>query len=254
MRRRNTALQRKQLTWLCCSIFMIAGLLFGVVQLDRWIRPDVLAVCAQECQSAASVQIGESIHKVLQETDSQYTDFAVLLYDTDGAVTAVETKTTQINRMQAQLLTQINQDLQAARAETFPVSLGTATGIWLFAGKGPTLSMKMLPIGTAKVQLISQLESVGINQTCHTIRAEVTIAGSCTLLPNYNNCTVFLPLDRNNFSGKSTGILCGIWHIKNLTHSCMNQNVCGFHLFREIEFIHGNRLMNRKCSMFGIIC
>ena len=138
MRRRNTALQRKQLTWLCCSIFMIAGLLFGVVQLDRWIRPDVLAVCAQECQSAASVQIGESIHKVLQETDSQYTDFAVLLYDTDGAVTAVETKTTQINRMQAQLLTQINQDLQAARAETFPVSLGTATGIWLFAGKGPT--------------------------------------------------------------------------------------------------------------------
>ena len=143
MRRRNTALQRKQLTWLCCSIFMIAGLLFGVVQLDRWIRPDVLAVCAQECQSAASVQIGESIHKVLQETDSQYTDFAVLLYDTDGAVTAVETKTTQINRMQAQLLTQINQDLQAARAETFPVSLGTATGIWLFAGKGPTLSMKM---------------------------------------------------------------------------------------------------------------
>ena len=73
---------------------MIAGLLFGVVQLDRWIRPDVLAVCAQECQSAASVQIGESIHKVLQETDSQYTDFAVLLYDTDGAVTAVETKTT----------------------------------------------------------------------------------------------------------------------------------------------------------------
>ena len=54
---------------------------------------------------------------------------------------AVETKTTQINRMQAQLLTQINQDLQAARAETFPVSLGTATGIWLFAGKGPTLSM-----------------------------------------------------------------------------------------------------------------
>ena len=175
MRRRNTALQRKQLTWLCCSIFMIAGLLFGVVQLDRWIRPDVLAVCAQECQSAASVQIGESIHKVLQETDSQYTDFAVLLYDTDGAVTAVETKTTQINCMQAQLLTQINQDLQAVRAETFPVSLGTATGIWLFAGKGPTLSMKMLPIGTAKVQLISQLESVGINQTCHTIRAEVTI-------------------------------------------------------------------------------
>lgn len=137
--------------------------------------PRCVAVCAQECQSAASVQIGESIHKVLQETDSQYTDFAVLLYDTDGAVTAVETKTTQINRMQAQLLTQINQDLQAVRAETFPVSLGTATGIWLFAGKGPTLSMKMLPIGTAKVQLISQLESVGINQTCHTIRADVTI-------------------------------------------------------------------------------
>ncbi|MDD7295266.1 MAG: sporulation protein YunB [Oscillospiraceae bacterium] len=175
MRRQTARMQKRQITIFLWSILIVTGILFGLVKLDRWIRPDVLAVCAQECRSAASVQIGESVHTVLQENGDTYSDFAVLLYDTNGNVTAVETLTTHINQIQAQLLTQINKDLQSAREETFPVSLGTATGVWLFAGKGPTLQMKMLPIGAADVKLVSQLESAGINQTCHTIRAEVTV-------------------------------------------------------------------------------
>jgi sporulation protein YunB len=156
-------------------ILFLLGIILGLVRLDRWIRPDVLAVCAQECRSAAAVQIGESVHTVLSENGDTDSDFVVLLYDESGAVTAVETITQHINQVQAQLLTQINNDLQQARDQTFPVSLGTATGVWLFAGKGPTLQLKMLPIGTADVKLVSQLESAGINQTCHTIRAEITV-------------------------------------------------------------------------------
>ena len=34
--------------------------------------------------------------------------------------------------------------------------------------------MRLLPVGHASVKLISTIESAGINQTCHTIRAEVT--------------------------------------------------------------------------------
>lgn len=175
MRRQSYHWQKRQIRGSLIAGILLILIVFGIVQLDRWIRPDVLAVCAQECRSAASVQIGESVRTVLQENEDTYNDFAVLLYDESGTVTAVETLTAHVNQVQSQLLTQINDDLQAARDTTFPVSLGTATGVWLFAGKGPTLDLRMLPIGTAEVKLVSQLEAAGINQTCHTIRAEVTV-------------------------------------------------------------------------------
>ncbi|MFR4392975.1 MAG: sporulation protein YunB [Ruminococcus callidus] len=43
-----------------------------------------------------------------------------------------------------------------------------------FAGHGPQVSVRLLPVGHASVKLISALESAGVNQTCHTIRAEIT--------------------------------------------------------------------------------
>ncbi|MFR4477111.1 MAG: sporulation protein YunB [Ruminococcus callidus] len=39
-----------------------------------------------------------------------------------------------------------------------------------FAGHGPQVSVRLLPVGHASVKLISALESAGVNQTCHTIR------------------------------------------------------------------------------------
>ena len=47
-------------------------------------------------------------------------------------------------------------------------------GYIIFAGRGPHVSVRLLPVGHASVKLISTIESAGINQTCHTIRAEVT--------------------------------------------------------------------------------
>ncbi len=123
MRRQTNKMQKRQLTFFLWSILILTGMLFGLVQLDRWIRPDVLAVCAQECRSAASVQIGESVHTVLQENGDTYSDFAVLLYDTNGNVTAVETLTTHINQIQAQLLTQINRTYKPPGKRPFPFPL-----------------------------------------------------------------------------------------------------------------------------------
>jgi len=89
-------------------------------------------------------------------------------------ITAVETMTEQVNRLQSAMLQSVQEHLTRCRDAELTVSLGTATGVWLFAGKGPEISVRLMPIGTASVKLVSELASAGINQTCHTIRAEVT--------------------------------------------------------------------------------
>ena len=157
-------------------LFLLAAalLLFLLLRTDRAVRPNLEAVCASETKRYATQVLADSVGEVLSRHPYQYSDFATLLYDDSGNVTAVETMTEQVNRLQSAMLQSVQEHLTRCRDAELTDSLGTATGVWLFAGKGPEISVRLMPIGTASVKLVSELASAGINQTCHTIRAEVT--------------------------------------------------------------------------------
>lgn len=157
-------------------LFLLAAalLLFLLLRTDRAVRPNLEAVCASETKRYATQVLADSVGEVLSRHPYQYSDFATLLYNDSGNVTAVETMTEQVNRLQSAMLQSVQEHLTRCRDAELTVSLGTATGVWLFAGKGPEISVRLMPIGTASVKLVSELASAGINQTCHTIRAEVT--------------------------------------------------------------------------------
>ena len=158
------------------GLFLLAAalLLFLLLRTDRAVRPNLEAVCASETKRYATQVLADSVGEVLSRHPYQYSDFATLLYDDSGNVTAVETMTEQVNQLQSAMLQSVQEHLTRCRDAELTVSLGTATGVWLFAGKGPQISVRLMPIGTASVKLVSELASAGINQTCHTIRAEVT--------------------------------------------------------------------------------
>lgn len=153
----------------------IAAAVIIIIQTDRFIRPVLESVCEEECRSFAWELIGESIEKTLSENPYDYNDFAQLMHDESGNVTAVETLTGNVNRLQARLLSDVNDALDKSRNAEITVSLGTASGVWLLAGRGPSVPMRFLPIGSAGVELVSTFESAGINQTCHKILIEVNV-------------------------------------------------------------------------------
>lgn len=172
--KRNVYMERQRsLKTLLMLIAFIAAAVIIIIQTDRFIRPVLNSVCTEECRSFASKLIGESIEKTLSENSYNYDDFAQLLRDESGNITAVETLTGNVNRLQAELLGNLNDMFDKSRNAEISVSLGTASGIWLLAGRGPSIPMRFLPIGSATVELVSDFESAGINQTCHKILIEV---------------------------------------------------------------------------------
>ena len=174
MRKQVYAQRRACVRSLVLFLLAAALLLFLLLRTDRAVRPNLEAVCASETKRYATQVLADSVGEVLSRHPYQYSDFATLLYDDSGNVTAVETMTEQVNRLQSAMLQSVQEHLTRCRDAEFTVSLGTATGVGLFAGKGPEISVRLMPIGTASVKLVSELASAGINQTCHTIRAEVT--------------------------------------------------------------------------------
>lgn len=166
-RRRNI---RSALVFVLAAV-LLTGLL---VRTDRAVRPNLCAVCESETKRFGTKVMADSVTQVLGEKTVSYEDFAELLYDSSRNVAAVETHADQINQLQAALLTAVQQNLDDCRDAFLEVSLGTASGIWIFADHGPRIKVRLMPVGHADVKLVSTLESAGVNQTCHTIRAEVT--------------------------------------------------------------------------------
>lgn len=155
------------------AVFITAIIL--LIQVDRFIRPTLKIVCKEECKALTAKILSDSIQKTLSENPYDYNDFAELVRDENGNVTAVETITGNVNRLQANLFKDVNKSLEESKDTEISVSLGTASGVWIFAGKGPSVPMRFLPIGNADVELVSCLESAGINQTCHKILIEINV-------------------------------------------------------------------------------
>lgn len=174
MRKQVYAKRSARLRSLLIFCTIVSLLVVLLVRTDRAIRPNLCDVCESETKRFASRLMADSIAEVLEEESYSYSDFATLVYDASGNVTAVETMTEHVNALQSAMLVKVQNKMDACQDVTLDVSLGTATGVWLFAGRGPHVSVRLMPIGNASLKLISSLESAGINQTCHTIRAEVT--------------------------------------------------------------------------------
>ena len=163
MRKQVYAQRRACVRSLVLFLLAAALLLFLLLRTDRAVRPNLEAVCASETKRYATQVLADSVGEVLSRHPYQYSDFATLLYDDSGNVTAVETMTEQVNRLQSAMLQSVQEHLTRCRDAELTVSLGTATGVWLFAGKGPEISVRLMPIGTASVKLVSELASAGIN-------------------------------------------------------------------------------------------
>ncbi len=166
--------QRSFKMLLMLTAFITAAVII-LIWIDRLIRPTLKTICEDECRAFTSTLIGKSIQRTLEENPYDYSDFSEILHDENGNIKAVETLTGNINRLQTTLLTDLNEALDESRDTEISISLGTASGVWIFAGRGPSVPMRFLPIGSAEVELVSTLESAGINQTCHKIAAEVTV-------------------------------------------------------------------------------
>lgn len=181
--------EQRSLRMLFIMLAIIIFVVIVLIQTDRCIRPTINAICEEECQAFTSRLIGKSIHETLSENPYDYNDFSKLLHDENGNITAVETLTGNVNRLQAELLVSLNEALDNSRDMEIEVSLGTASGVWIFAGKGPSLPMRILPIGSADVELVSTFESSGINQTCHKITIEVNahVAGAVPFFKTETN-------------------------------------------------------------------
>lgn len=151
------------------GVILLALFLFISLRL----RPMIQTVTATVAKQVSTTAIHNTVVKQLQEANWSYEDFVNIQRDSNGNITTIATNMVNINQLKANIALAIQEELGNSYTQT-GVPLGTLTGNDLLRGHGPKVPVRISIAGNVSVEMKSNFEAAGINQTRHQIYLEIT--------------------------------------------------------------------------------
>ncbi len=164
------------------SVLIIATLIF----FQRNVTRILISISEATIRSITTVAVNDAIYYTLNDT-MRYEDLVTIDRDAEGNVTSITTDSLKINRIARDTAYLSQENLTKMSAEGIMVPIGALTGIEMLAGFGEKINIKIIPISNVECGFVSKFESVGINQTKHSIYLEIVSAISIIMPTNTTN-------------------------------------------------------------------
>ena len=153
------------------SLLVISlGIMFisFIYYFDKVIAPTVLLVADAEMRAKAVDIINDNIGNIY--TDGfVYDEIMEIDKDELGKITMVQADTIKLNALATKVAIEAQNDIEDIGTVGVKIPLGYAMKNNILAYFGPSITVKMEPIGRIQTSYESSFESAGINQTRHKI-------------------------------------------------------------------------------------
>ena len=169
--RQRIVRRRKLKGWFAIGL---AVLLFFLQRADQAIRPLATQILQYQCQALATRTIQSACNIILKENAGLYNSLYTFQRDDSGNVRSVVVDSARVNSLEDALVEQVNQSLSQLPQKPLSIPLGTLSGIQVFSGLGPDISVQVQPLSLVTSQVKSSFSQAGINQT----RLEITVCFS----------------------------------------------------------------------------
>jgi sporulation protein YunB len=127
----------------------------------------------------------------------RYDDLVKITRNEAGDIVAVAANPLKINKIARDTASISQSNLKNLSLNGIPIPLGALTGIEAFAGLGPSIHFRIIPVSSVSCGFSSIFESVGINQTKHSIYLNIVA-----------DISIVMPSKTENFA-VATDILVG---------------------------------------------
>ncbi len=161
MRRRWLSLLQK------VFLALVALSLLLMWWLEASIKPVVLSLGEARVRAAATGAINTAISEMTNDTS--YEDLVDVRLDSAGRVSMMLMNTVSMNRLSARTAIAAQRNISDIGAQGLSIPLFTALGSQLLAGRGPTLYLRVVPVGSVTTDFRTEFSSAGINQTRHRV-------------------------------------------------------------------------------------
>lgn len=163
--------RRRALCLLLAGLMLILG---GVLLAERNLTRVVLSLAQAQARAMAVQALNESAAELLSTGQVDYAALMHVSTDADGQVRLIQANTPEMNRLATRVSLMAQARLEGAREQVVRVPLGSALGLTLFAGAGPRIEVRVLPVGSVHAAFHTDFQSAGINQTRHRVSLTLT--------------------------------------------------------------------------------
>ena len=154
-------------------LMIIACFLIFIYAFDKIIAPTVLLVSDSEMQAKTLDIINTNIAEVYTEKFN-YNDVIKVQKDSYGAIKMINADTIKLNELATEVAIKSQRDIKEVGSIGVKMPIGYITKNNIMSYWGPSITVKMEPIGRVVVTYESLFESAGINQTRHKIYLNLT--------------------------------------------------------------------------------
>ena len=172
--------RKKRLLTILLAIVAIAAILFFYFQ--RNVRRVLISISEATMRASTAVAVNDAVYYTLSD-DLRYEDLVQVERDDKGNIVAVSANALKINKIARDTASISQSNLKSLSLNGIPIPLGALTGIEAFAGLGPPIPFRIIPVSSVSCDFSSEFESVGINQTKHSIYLNV-IADISIVMPS----------------------------------------------------------------------
>lgn len=148
------------------------------------INPVVIEASRHSVYSLSTSAVSDAIYDVMNEENISYEDLIKVQYDDAGNVAMIALQTVTLNLMARRFYQVAQVYLDNMGKKGIDIAIGAFTGIPALIGYGPSVNIKLVPIGAMTSTFESKFTHAGINQTNHSVFIRL-YASVSMILPTY---------------------------------------------------------------------
>lgn len=156
--------------------------LFLFIYFQRNVTRVLISISEATMRASTTIAVNDAVYYTLSD-EMRYDDLVTIERDSSGNIVAVAANPLKINKIARDTASISQSNLKNLSLNGIPVPLGALTGIEAFAGLGPSIHFRIIPVSSVSCGFSSTFESVGINQTKHSIYLNV-IADISIVMPS----------------------------------------------------------------------
>ena len=138
----------------------------------RYVNPVILSTTYYKVESLMLKAVNSAVSEVMSD-NIIYDDLIKTVINENGDITMIQANSIMINRLSKELVKESQKNIERIGNVGVDVPIGTFSGVPILVGRGPSIKLRLLPIGSISADFTSSFTSAGINQTNHKIYINV---------------------------------------------------------------------------------
>lgn len=153
--------------------FVLSVCIVGVYMYYKFVVTEqVLKICSDYSEVYATESVNEAVIETLKE-GIKYTDLVAVEKNSNGDVTLMTANSYKINLINREISDLSLKTIRKKLEKGVPVPAWSFTGIGFLSGYGKAVYFKAVFVSNVTCEFSSVFQSVGINQTLHSIYIDV---------------------------------------------------------------------------------